>query len=153
MSRFDKRLKESLKDPQHRASYFAADAEAQLTSALNVARKELGISQRELGERLDKSQAAVSQFLNAEDGITIERLVEYLLALHLEAQIEIRRTFADPPVQVGLDLRHPSDYVFDIAQEFFLAEVKKNPPRNAGFGGLRAVEDDEDQPMAQSGAA
>lgn len=153
MSRFEKRLKESLKDPQHRASYFAADAEAQLTSALNAARKELGISQRELGEQLDRSQAAVSQFLNAEDGITVERLVEYLLALHLEAHIEIRRSVADAPVQVGLDLRHPSDYGFDVAQAFFMAEVKKNPPRQADFGGLRPLGEDEDLPMAQSGAA
>jgi len=135
MSRFERRLKESLVDPQHRAAYFAADAEAQLTKAVNTARKALDVSQSELGERLEKSQAAVSQFLNAEDGITIERLVEYLLALELEADIKIRLGKAGVrPVKVSLDLWEPLENVYRIARATLKAQIRQEPPRLAEFG-------------------
>ena len=116
MSRFERRLKERLKDPLHRAAYYAADAEINLTQAIDAARLELGISQAELGERLERSQSAVSQFLSAENGITIERLVEYLVALNLGVTIEIHRLEGSesPPVVVEREVLRSEEDEIDL---------------------------------------
>jgi predicted XRE-type DNA-binding protein len=89
MSRFTQRAKKRLANPDVRAGYEEADAEIQLLDALDHARAFLGVSQQQLAEWLGRSQPAVSQFFNAEAGVTIERFVEYLKALHLQARIAI----------------------------------------------------------------
>ena len=135
MSRFGRRLETSLEDPELRADYFAADAEGKLTQAINAARKALDISQRELGERLGKSQAAVSQFFSSDDGITVSRLVEYLVGLHLAAEIVITRTASEgPPVQVRVDLEPTRGAALAVDRSRILETVKKWPPTRANFG-------------------
>lgn len=124
MGRFERRLKERLKDPLHRAAYYAADAEVELTQAIDAARLELGISQAELGERLERSQSAVSQFLSAENGITIERLVEYLVALDLGATIKIHalEEAGSPPIVVEHSLpKEDDDVAVSIVEAFALS--------------------------------
>lgn len=154
MSRFERRLKKSLSDPQHRAAYFAADAEAELTSAINAARNSLGISQRELGVRLEKSQAAVSQFLNAQDGFTVERLVEYLLGLGLCADVAIKRSYGEgAPVRVSLDVEARGDNVLRMDRSAIHAAMRKEPPTRASFGKLRSPSKGSVRRTLQPGAA
>lgn len=76
------------------------DAELDLLEVLDHARALLGISQRQLAEVLGRTQPAVSQFFSAETGMTIERLSEYLKALHLQARIEIVQAAPDVPAVV-----------------------------------------------------
>lgn len=134
MSRFQKRLEGDLRDPEHRLAYLAADAEAQLTATMDDARKQLALSQKAVGERLGKSQAAVSQFFNAEHGITVQRFVEYLVALGLEADLDIRPATSARALNVSLDLAARASNVHRLAQRTVRSAVTKNPPTKARFG-------------------
>lgn len=89
MSRFEQRKRKRLQNPEFRTAYLAADAELQLVEALDGIRQQLGLTQADLASRIGKSQSAVSQFFGADSGISLERLVEYLGALKLQARIEI----------------------------------------------------------------
>lgn len=100
MSRFTQRSKRRLEQPDVRAGYDEADAEIHLLEVLDQARAHLGISQQQLADALGRTQPAVSQFFNAEAGVTIERLTEYLKALHLQARIEIVQAPPDAPAVV-----------------------------------------------------
>lgn len=135
MSLFERRLEESLEDPQQRAAYFAADAEAKLIEAVNAARKTFKVSQSDLGERLGKSQAAVSQFFNSEDHITVARLVEYLVGLGLAADIVIKRASSEEaPVSVATDFSPRVAAPLMVDRGLMWETVKKSLPAGANFG-------------------
>lgn len=89
MSRFEQRAKTRLQNRETRSGYRQLDAEIALLTRLDGARRELGISQKELSTILNRSQSAVSQFFSGRSGVTIDRVVEYLAALGLQARIEL----------------------------------------------------------------
>lgn len=89
MSRFEQRAKTRLQNRETRSGYRQLDAEIALLTRLDEARRELGISQKELSTILTRSQSAVSQFFSGRSGVTIDRVVEYLAALGLQARIEL----------------------------------------------------------------
>lgn len=148
MSLFERRLQEGLEDPQQRAAYFAADAEAKLIDAVNTARKTFKVSQSDLGARLGKSQAAVSQFFNSEDHITVARFVEYLIGLGLVASIVIKQASTeDSPVQVATNFsrRHTDAMVMD--RDLIWETVRKAPPLKANFGMAGPPRSEESRPI------
>jgi transcriptional regulator with XRE-family HTH domain len=161
--RIESRVEKRLKDPQHRAGYFGADAEIQLTEALDQVRRVKGVSQEELGQRLGVSQSAVSQFLNADDGITIQRFVEYLIALNLIARIALEPAGADvtvSPIEVHNSAVATADEDDDSTIDLFAAlsrsieaSFRKSPPTRPfkrGASGVLTVVDDEDYPAIAS---
>ncbi|MGH9197300.1 MAG: XRE family transcriptional regulator [Acidimicrobiia bacterium] len=162
MSRgIDDRVAERLRDPHHRAGFFGADAEIQLTQALDQIRRQKKVSQDELGRRLGVSQSAVSQFLAAEDGITIQRLVEYLVALDLQASISVGQAsedVTDPAVRVEIQNAptavtrgdESSIDLFAALHRSVKEAIQKSPPTKAREGrfrehGMHLVRDDEEQ--------
>lgn len=135
MSLFERRVEKRLEDPQHRAAYFAADAEAKLIDAVNHARKSFDVSQRELGARLGKTQSAVSQFFNSEDHMTVARFVEYLIGLGLAADVIIKEASAgQAPVDVKLQLARRQDAPVTLDHSWIWEAVSKARPLEAAFG-------------------
>ncbi len=88
-SRYEQRKKRRMADSDFRAGYEEADAEFLLLNALDHARESRGVTQSDLAEALGVTQSAVSQFLSGAHGATVDRLVVYLRALHLQARVEI----------------------------------------------------------------
>lgn len=89
MSRYEQRKQWRLKDADVRAGYREADAELTLLDALDRARMNRGVSQAQLAEELGRTQPAVSQFFSGTYAVTVDAVVEYLQALHLQVRIEI----------------------------------------------------------------
>jgi transcriptional regulator with XRE-family HTH domain len=89
MSRFEQRKRRRLENADVRAGYREMDAEIELLNALDHAREQLGVNQVQLADILGRSQSAVSQFFSANYAVTVDAVVEYLEALHLQARIEL----------------------------------------------------------------
>lgn len=89
MSRYEQRRKARLEDLDVRAGYEEVHAELTLLRAIDQARSALGVSQTELASTLDRTQPAVSQFFSGAYAVTVDAVVEYLQALHLQARVEI----------------------------------------------------------------
>ena len=102
MSRYEQRKTRRLKDADIKAGYDEANAEIVLLEAIDQARERLGISQAELAELLGRTQPAVSQFFSGGYSVTIDAVVEYLQALHLQARVKIvPAKEGDPALLVG----------------------------------------------------
>lgn len=89
MSRYEQRKRRRLQDSDVRAGYSEMSAELELLNALDQAREALGVNQLELADALGRTQPAVSQFFSGSYSVTVDAVVEYLKALHLQARIEI----------------------------------------------------------------
>ena len=89
MSRYTQRKRQRLQDTDVRAGYDEADAEFALLAALDQARASFGMSQVDLARVLGRSQPAVSQFLTGTYAVTVDAVVQYLQALHLQARVEL----------------------------------------------------------------
>lgn len=72
-----------------------ARTQSQLGASIRRARKTAGLTQGELGERINKRQATISNLESAEGGATLETLFAVLAALELELVVR-PRTKVDP---------------------------------------------------------
>lgn len=69
--------------------------QSQLGAFIRRARKTAGLTQGELGERINKRQATISNLESSEGGATLETLFAVLAALELELVVR-PRTKVDP---------------------------------------------------------
>ncbi|MFA7275884.1 MAG: helix-turn-helix domain-containing protein [Pseudobdellovibrionaceae bacterium] len=65
----------------------------QIGNAIRRARKKMGISQSELGERTGLRQATISQIEKGHPAAKLETVLGILAALNLEFQIDSRSSF------------------------------------------------------------
>lgn len=106
MSRFHQRLDEDMRDPEFAAAFDQADVELQLILTLDSLRKQLGLTNTALAQRMGRRRQAVSRLLNAaEPNPWLNTLVELLAALGVTVEVHIRRARdGEPPVTVDLDV-------------------------------------------------
>jgi transcriptional regulator with XRE-family HTH domain len=100
MNRYEQRRKRALRHPDVAEGYREADATFALLDALDRARASLGLTQAELAEVLGRSQPAVSQFFSGTYAVSVEGVLDYLRALHLQARVQIVPAEEDEPALV-----------------------------------------------------
>ena len=84
MSRqFDDDLKQRLQDPEFAKMFGAAQAKSSFALTLAKARAELGLTQKELADKVGVSQAYVSKLEGGEANPTLERIGSLLAVLGL----------------------------------------------------------------------
>jgi len=85
---FDTFLKESLKDPKIKAEYDRLQPEFALIEAVLKARKEKGLTQKKIAERIGTKQSVISRLEKGRANPTVSFLKKLASALH--TQLEIR---------------------------------------------------------------
>ncbi|HLR33317.1 MAG TPA: helix-turn-helix transcriptional regulator [Fodinibius sp.] len=75
-------------DPEYIAYGIMLDISSQITNRLN----ELNWKQKDLAERLNKSQGWISRLLNAPTNFSIKKLVEVALAIDLKLDVQMAKT-------------------------------------------------------------
>jgi len=89
MSEFDDYLAEQLRDPEIKAEWDALAPEFAVKQALIDARREQGITQKELSERTGISQADISRFENGNSNPTYATLVRLAQGLNMRFEIKL----------------------------------------------------------------
>lgn len=89
MSEFDDYLAEQLRDPEIKAEWDALAPEFAVKQAMIDARREQGITQKELSERTGISQADISRFENGNSNPTYATLVRLAQGLNMRFEIKL----------------------------------------------------------------
>lgn len=89
---FDKEVEQYEDDPEFIAYGLMIDLAAQVAKKLE---KE-GLRQKDLAERLDKSEGWISRFLNDPTNYSVKKLVEIAVALGMELNISFKETKGMP---------------------------------------------------------
>ncbi len=89
MSEFDDYLAEQLRDPEIKAEWDALAPEFAVKQALIDARREQGITQKELSERTGIPQADISRFENGNSNPTYATLVRLAQGLNMRFEIKL----------------------------------------------------------------
>lgn len=102
MSRFDQRLRQDLQDPDFAAGYYEQDAELELIRALDAIRRQERISNAQLAQHSGLSREAISRLFHTErPNPTLDTLTDLLRALHLQAEVTLRRVpEGTPPIRI-----------------------------------------------------
>ena len=88
MSDFKAFLAEQLRDPEFRREYDALEPEFALVQALIDARKQSGLTQKELSERTGIAQSDISKYENGDPSVkTLQRLAA---GMGMRVNIEFR---------------------------------------------------------------
>ena len=88
MKKFDQYLEEQMKDPDFKKEYDALDPEFAVIRAVIEARKESGITQKELSELTGIAQGDISKLENGNANPSIKTLKRIAMALGKELQIK-----------------------------------------------------------------
>jgi transcriptional regulator with XRE-family HTH domain len=83
---FDNEVKQLEDDPEYIANGLMIELAAQVARKLQ---KE-GLKQKDLAERLDKSQGWISRFMNDPTNFSVKKLVEIAVALGMELDIDFK---------------------------------------------------------------
>lgn len=102
MSRFEQRLRQDLQDPEFAAGYYEQDVAMQLMRALDAYRRQERMSTTALAESSGMSRESISRLFHAEQpNPTLDTLTELLRALHLQAEVTLRRApTGEPPIRI-----------------------------------------------------
>lgn len=85
---FDKEVEQYENDPEYIAYGLMVDLAAQVAKKL----KKEGLKQKDLAERLDKSEGWISRFLNDPTNYSVKKLVEIAVVLGMELNISFKET-------------------------------------------------------------
>ena len=86
--KFDKYLDEQLKDPEFKEEYDALEPEFAVIRAILDARREKGITQKELSERTGIAQGDISKLENGSANPSVKMLQRVAAALGKKVKIE-----------------------------------------------------------------
>lgn len=86
--KFDKYLEEQLKDPEFKEEYDALEPEFAVIRAILDARREKGITQKELSERTGIAQGDISKLENGSANPSVKTLKRVAAALGKKVKIE-----------------------------------------------------------------
>lgn len=85
---FDQEVKELEKDPEYIANGLMIEMAAQVSKKL----QDEGLKQKDLAEKLGKSEGWISRFMNAPTNFSVKKLVEIGVALGMNLEVK----FKDP---------------------------------------------------------
>ena len=88
MSQWDKFLKEQLKDPEFKAEYDALEPEFAIIQAIIDARKNTGLTQKQLSERTGIAQGDISRLENGNANPSLNTLKRLASAMGMTLKIE-----------------------------------------------------------------
>ncbi|MCC8161718.1 MAG: helix-turn-helix domain-containing protein [Lachnospiraceae bacterium] len=90
MTNFDDYLNEQMKDPEFRAEYDALEPEFSFMQAMIDARRETGITQKQLAEKTGISQSDISKFESGGGNPSIKTLRRLAAGLGMRVKIEFQ---------------------------------------------------------------
>ncbi|HNX76707.1 MAG TPA: helix-turn-helix transcriptional regulator [Candidatus Rifleibacterium sp.] len=88
MTDFDDFLKEQMKNPEFKAEYDALEPEFAIIQAMIDARKETGLTQKELSERTGITQADISKLENGNANPSLRTLRRLAKGLGMKLKLE-----------------------------------------------------------------
>lgn len=88
MTNFNDYLKEQMKDPEFKAEYEALEPEFSIIQAIIDARKEIGITQKELSERTGITQADISKLETGNANPSLRTLRRLAKGLGMKLKLE-----------------------------------------------------------------
>jgi ribosome-binding protein aMBF1 (putative translation factor) len=89
MKKFNDFLEEQLKDPEFRQIWEETKVEYEVARQLILLRKQKGLTQSQLAERLNTKQSVISRIETGDQNITLENLMNIVKALGGQLQITI----------------------------------------------------------------
>ena len=122
---FDKEIEQYEDDPEFIAYGLMIDLAAQVAKKLE---KE-GLRQKDLAERLDKSEGWISRFLNDPTNYSVKKLVEIAVALGMELDISFKETKEMPsfePKTVAGKSKSGSQRKFSFQNSEFIYKQEKS---------------------------
>lgn len=90
MTNFDDYLNEQLKNPEFREEYDALEPEFSIIQSMIDARRETGITQKQLSERTGISQSDISKFERGGGNPSIRTLRRLAVGLGMRVKIEFQ---------------------------------------------------------------
>ena len=91
MKTFDSYLEKKLKDPEFKKEYDALDPEFAIIQAMINARKESGLTQKQLSERTGITQADISRLEHGNANPSLHTLQRLAAGLGMELRVEFVR--------------------------------------------------------------
>lgn len=88
MTRFEDLLNEQLKDPEFRAEYEALEPEFAIIQAIIDARKNSGLTQKQLSERTGITQADISKLETGNANPTLKMLQRLAAGMDMNVKLE-----------------------------------------------------------------
>jgi ribosome-binding protein aMBF1 (putative translation factor) len=88
MSRFDEYLLEKMDDPEFQAEYDALEPEFTIIQAMIDARKQLGLTQKQLSEKTGIAQADISKLENGNANPSLKTLQRLAHGMGMNLKIE-----------------------------------------------------------------
>ena len=95
MTKFDDFLEEQLKDPEFKAEYDALEPEFAIIHAMIDARKNSGLTQKQLAERTGMAQGDISKIENGNANPSLRTLKRLAEAMDMKLKLEFE------PIAVG----------------------------------------------------
>lgn len=90
MTNFDDYLQERLQDPEFKAEYDALEPEFSLIRAMLDARREAGLTQKQLSERTGISQSDISKFETGNGNPSLKTLQRLAAGMGMRVKIEFQ---------------------------------------------------------------
>ncbi len=90
MTNFDDYLQERLQDPEFKAEYDALEPEFSLIRAMLDARREAGLTQKQLSERTGISQSDISKFETGNGNPSLKTLQRLAAGMGMKVKIEFQ---------------------------------------------------------------
>jgi len=90
MTNFNDYLQEQLQDPEFREEYDALDTEFSFIQAMIDARRETGMTQKQLAEKTGISQSDISKFESGSGNPSIKTLRRLAAGLGMKVKIEFQ---------------------------------------------------------------
>ncbi|MCC8028769.1 MAG: helix-turn-helix domain-containing protein [Lachnospiraceae bacterium] len=90
MTNFNEYLQEQLQDPEFREEYDALDTEFSFIQAMIDARRETGMTQKQLAEKTGISQSDISKFESGSGNPSIKTLRRLAAGLGMRLKIEFQ---------------------------------------------------------------
>ena len=88
MTNFDEYVTDKLKNPEFRAEYDALEPEFAIIHAMIVARKNAGITQKQLAERTGIAQGDISKIENGNGNPSLKTLKRLASAMDMKLKLE-----------------------------------------------------------------
>ena len=88
MKTFDSYLQEKLKNPEFKAEYDALDPEISIMQAMIDARKESGLTQKELSEKTGITQADISRLEKGNANPSLKTLQRLAAGMNMRIRLE-----------------------------------------------------------------
>ncbi|MCD8192364.1 MAG: helix-turn-helix domain-containing protein [Oscillospiraceae bacterium] len=90
MTNFDDYLQERLQDPEFKSEYDALEPEFSLIRAMLDARREAGLTQKQLSERTGISQSDISKFETGNGNPSLKTLQRLAAGMGMKVKIEFQ---------------------------------------------------------------